>query len=32
MEIRTASMKDVDAIVEMNSQRCINEHNFYDKL
>jgi len=31
MEIRTASMKDVDAIVEMNSQRCINEHNFYDK-
>ncbi len=31
MEIRTASMKDVDAIFELSSQLCINEHNFYDK-
>ena len=30
MEIRTASMKDVDAIIELSSQLCINEHNFYD--
>ena len=30
MEIRTASMKDVDTIVELSSQLCINEHNFYD--
>ena len=30
MEIRTASMKDVDAIIELSSQLSINEHNFYD--
>jgi len=30
MEIRTASMKDVNAIIELSSQLCINEHNFHD--
>ena len=30
MEIRTASMKDVDAIIKLSSQLCINEHKFYD--
>jgi GNAT superfamily N-acetyltransferase len=30
MEIRTASMKDVNAIIELSRQLCINEHNFHD--
>ena len=30
MEIRTASMKDVNAIIELSRQLCVNEHNFYD--
>lgn len=30
MEIRTASMKDVEAIIDLSRQLCINEHNFYD--
>ena len=30
MEIRTATIQDVDKVIELSSQLCINEHEYYD--
>ena len=30
MEIRTATIRDVDKVIELSSQLCINEHKYYD--
>ena len=32
MEIRTATIQDVDKVIELSSQLCINEHKYYDNI